>query len=31
VKEHLSEGLGFQRTEDLGNYSGVPILHKKEN
>lgn len=29
VRNELSEALGFQRTDDLGKYLGVPVLHSR--
>lgn len=29
VRTQLSEALGFQRTEDLRKYLGVPLIHKR--
>lgn len=31
VKRRICEVAGFQMTEDLGNYLGVPIIHKRVN
>lgn len=29
VRTQISDALGFQRTDDLGKYLGVPLIHKK--